>query len=77
MNHLETQDTVQRQTKHEPSGYTRHSTKTNKTWTIWRHETQNKDKQNMNHLETRDTEQRQTKHEPSGDTRHSTKTNKT
>ena len=77
MDHPETRDTEQKQTKREPSEDTRHRTKTNKTWTIRRHETQNKDKQNMDHPETRDTEQRQTKHEPSGDTRHRTKTNKT
>jgi hypothetical protein len=39
----------QRQTKHGPSVDTRHRTKTNKTWTIRRHQTQNKDKQNMDH----------------------------
>ena len=47
MHHPETRDTEQRQTKHGPSVDTRHRTKTNKTWTIRRHETQNKDKQNM------------------------------
>ena len=31
MNHSETRDTEQKQTKHEPPGDTRHSTKTNKT----------------------------------------------
>ena len=49
MDHSEKRDTVQRQTKHGPSGDTRHRTKTNKTWTIRRHETQNKDKHNMDH----------------------------